>query len=360
MTSVGPRVGSTVQCTPGPIDVPTPEVERGGVTIRPLCTAPGMQEPDMSIYSDVQIMDGIDSTAHTEFFPPPLNESVAQALDKSDWHALHVGDGMTAAADLAPGKRPFTVGKPVKMVDINHFHFSTGHLGENLLRATALQHGIISTGVLQPCAGCVEAKGVRAGVPRRTTSRAARPMETAHIDLAGPYEASIGGSVYLIMLVDSASRWMRPYGMKKKSETTAYVKKFIADMNHMGLPRCFRTDNGGEFTGRSYVDFCDSAGIRREHTAPGKPQQNAVVESAIWRAMKGGHVARREIQRLFPDVDLRRIPNLGASGNRLWLEAVLWAADCFNRSATKANTCWRSPYGVFFSLGCKCAIHGMG
>ena len=172
-------------------------------------------------------------------------------------------------------------------------------------------------------AGCVEAKGVRAGVPRRTTSRAARPMETAHIDLAGPYEASTGGSIYLIMLVDRASRWMRPYWMKKKSETTAYVKEFIADMNHIGLPRCFRTDNGGEFTGRSCVDFCDSAGIRREHTAPGKPQQNAVVESAIWRAMKGGHAARREIRRLLPDVDLRRIPNLGASGNRLWLEAVL-------------------------------------
>ena len=40
--------------------------------------------------------------------------------------------------------------------------------------------------------------------------------------------------------------------------------------------------DGGEFTGRSFVDFCDSVGIHRECTAPGKPQQNAVVESAIW------------------------------------------------------------------------------
>ena len=152
---------------------------------------------------------------------------------------------MTAAAVLATGKRPFTVAKPVKMVDINHFNFSTRYLGENLLRATARQHGKILTGVLQPCAGCVEVKGVRAGVPRRTTSRAARPMETVHIDLAGPSEASMGGSVYLIMFVDSASRWRRPSGMKKKSKTTAYAKKFIADMSHVGLPRCFRTDNGG-------------------------------------------------------------------------------------------------------------------
>ena len=186
-------------------------------------------------------------------------------------------------------------------------------------------------------------------MPRRMTSRAGKPMETVHVNLAGLYEASMGGSVYLIMFVDSASSWMRPYGMRKESETTTYVRKFVADMNNMERPHCFRTDNGGEFTRRDYVDFCDSAGICREYTAPGKPQQNAVVESAIWRAMKGGHAARRETRRMFPDVELGRIPNLGTNGNRLWLEAVLWGADCFNRSATKANTGWRSPYKCFLS-----------
>ena len=35
----------------------------------------------------------------------------------------------------------------------------------------------------------------------------------------------------------------------------------------MGHPHCFHTDNGGDFTGRSYVDYRDSVGIRREYTA---------------------------------------------------------------------------------------------
>lgn len=70
------------------------------------------------------------------------------------------------------------------------------------------------------------------------------------------------------------------YGMKRKSETTAYVQKFVTDMNPMGRPHCFCTDKGGEFTSRSYVDYGDSVGIRREYTAPNKPQQNSVVESA--------------------------------------------------------------------------------
>lgn len=45
----------------------------------------------------------------------------------------------------------------------------------------------------------------------------------------------------------------------------------------------------------------------------------------------------------------KKITNLNAEGNCLRLEAVLWAADGFNRSATKANRGWRSPYEVFFS-----------
>ena len=97
------------------------------------------------------------------------------------------------------------------------------------------------------------------------------------------------------MFVDSASKWMRPYGMKKNSETTAYVQKLIADMNVMGRPHCSRTDNGGEFTSRSYVDYCDPVGVRREYTAPGKPQQDTVVESVIWHTIKGGHAVRLDL-----------------------------------------------------------------
>ena len=285
---------------------------------------------------------------YTDIFPPALNPAAAQALEEIDKHTFLTGSVGAAESVLAPGNRPFTVGKPEKVVDIYHFHVSSGHQHERPLRQTTQQHGIILTGVLQPCGGCLEAKGIRAGTPRRTTSRAGRPMETVHIYLSVPYEASLGGSVYLIMFVDSASRWMRPYGMRRKCETTAYVQKFLADMNEMGRPNCFRTDNAGEFISRDFVDYCDSAGIRREYTAPGKPQQNAVVESAIWRAMKGGHAARLEIGRLFPDVDLGKIPFVGAYGNRLWLEAALGAFDCFNGSATKTNIGWRSPHEVFF------------
>ena len=125
----------------------------------------------------------------------------------------------------------------------------------------------------------------------------------------------MGGSVYLIMFVNSASRWMRPYGMRRKSETTAYVQKFLADMNGVVRPSFFPTDNGGEFISRGYVDYCDSVGIRRECTAPRQVRQNAVIESAIRRAMDMRRVSRLDdCSRASTSA---KMPFAGANGNCL-------------------------------------------
>ena len=48
--------------------------------------------------------------------------------------------------------------------------------------------------------------------------------------------------------------------------------------------------------------------------------------------MKDGHAGRHDIRRLFPGVDFTGVPNIDANDNCLWLEAVLWVADSFNRS----------------------------
>jgi transposase InsO family protein len=39
-----------------------------------------------------------------------------------------------------------------------------------------------------------------------------------------------------------------------------------------------RSDNGGEYTSKEFMDFCAGEGIRRELTVPYNPQQNGVVE----------------------------------------------------------------------------------
>ena len=192
------------------------------------------------------------------------------------------------------------------------------------------------------------AKGIRAPTPHHTTSRVAAPMDMAHIDTAVPFQESLGGSRYDVMLVDSASRFQRPYGTGDKSAPAilGVVQRFVADM---GVPPAFRTDNGAEYTNSTFVDYCNSLRIRCEPTAPYTPQQNGPVESGFSRAIKAGHAARVEVNKLFPDVDLERLKGVrDPDGSSLWMESVLWASEGFNGSATTANSGMVSPHEVFF------------
>ena len=235
-----------------------------------------------------------------------------------------------------------------KVIDINHFHVSLAHAHSSVLKATALQHGIQLVGELAPCSGCSMAKGVRAPTPHHTTCQAAALMDIVHIDTAGPSQKSLGVSRYVIMFVDSASRFQRPYRTRNKSASAilGVVKRFVADM---GVPRAFRIDNGAEYTNSTFVDYFNGLGIRHELTALYTPQQNGPVESGLSSAIKAGHAARLEVNKLFPDVHLERLKEVrDPDGSSLWMEYVLWASEGFNRSATTANSGMLSQHEVFF------------
>ena len=115
------------------------------------------------------------------------------------------------------------------------------------------------------------AKGVRAPTPHHTTSRAEAPLDLVQIDTAGPFPESLGGSRYVVMFVDSASRFQRPYWTRDKSASAIFVvvQRFVTDM---GVPRAFRTDNGIEYTNSAFVEYCNGLQIRRELTALYTPQ----------------------------------------------------------------------------------------
>jgi transposase InsO family protein len=42
--------------------------------------------------------------------------------------------------------------------------------------------------------------------------------------------------------------------------------------------KTLRSDNGGEYTSKEFVNFCKDVGIKRELTTPYNPQQNGVAE----------------------------------------------------------------------------------
>ena len=267
--------------------------------------------------------------------------------EESGESASVLSEGVRMAATVLSPGGVFVNNKKTTVVYINHFHVSLAHAHSSVLKATARQHGIQLVGELAPFSGCSMAKGIRATTPHHTTSRAADPLGMVHIDTARPFLESLGGSRYVVMFVDSASRFQRPYGTRDKSASTilGVGQRFVADM---GLPRAFRTDNGTEYTNSDFVEYCNSLQIRRELTAPYTPQQNGPVESGLSRALKAGHAARLEVNKLFPGVHLDQLKRVrDPDGASLWRESVLWASEGFNRSATTANSGMLSPHEVF-------------
>ena len=73
------------------------------------------------------------------------------------------------------------------------------------------------------------------------------------------------------------------------------------------------------------------------------------MENGLSRAIKAGHAARIEVNRLFLDVHLEILKGVrDPDGSSLWMGSVLWASEGFNLSATTVNSGMISAYEVFF------------
>jgi hypothetical protein len=91
---------------------------------------------------------------------------------------------------------------------------------------------------------------------------------------------SLSGCEYYLTFIDDHSRKTWIYFLKAKSDVFARFQEFRALVeNQTGKKiKVLRSDNGGEYSSRQFVDFYAQNGIRREMTVPYNPQQNGVAE----------------------------------------------------------------------------------
>jgi transposase InsO family protein len=68
--------------------------------------------------------------------------------------------------------------------------------------------------------------------------------------------------------------------LKSKDEVLSKFKKLKALIENIfeRKIKILRSDNGGEYTSKEFVNFCKYVGIKRELTTPYNPQQNSVAE----------------------------------------------------------------------------------
>jgi hypothetical protein len=92
------------------------------------------------------------------------------------------------------------------------------------------------------------------------------PLEIVHIDLVGPTNTKgLKGEKYFMLLVDDYTIMSAVCFLKKKSESFENFKiyKKMVENEMDSRIKCLRSDNGGEFTSKEFMDYCSNHGIKR-------------------------------------------------------------------------------------------------
>ena len=138
-----------------------------------------------------------------------------------------------------------------------------------------------------------------------------------------------------MICVDDFTRFKLVSFLKKKSDTAGALKDVIADyIKPAGLDiGAIRTDEGGEFEGE-FQRLLIELSIKHEHTHPDTPQYNGVAERAL------GLLREKTIA-------MMQGFSVGAD-DKLWAEAMSFACDMTNMSATTSLEKGVSPYEMWY------------
>jgi transposase InsO family protein len=92
--------------------------------------------------------------------------------------------------------------------------------------------------------------------------------------------SSLSGYAYYVSFIDDYSRKTWLFLLKSKYEVFSKFKEFKALIENISERKIKipRSNNGGEYTSKEFVNFCEDVGIKRELNTPYNPQQNSVAE----------------------------------------------------------------------------------
>uniref|UniRef100_A0AAV1TK72 Integrase catalytic domain-containing protein n=1 Tax=Peronospora matthiolae TaxID=2874970 RepID=A0AAV1TK72_9STRA len=134
------------------------------------------------------------------------------------------------------------------------------------------------------CQGCLEGKMVQRPFPSNPNKRHYDPFELLHIDTCGPMEVdSLGGSKYLLLIVDESSGCMKGFSLRAKSDSEECIKKYIMAVQTQFdyKVKFVRHDGARQFAANSLKAFYDDQGIEQQVTVPYAHQTNGTAERAI-------------------------------------------------------------------------------
>jgi transposase InsO family protein len=104
--------------------------------------------------------------------------------------------------------------------------------------------------------------------------------------LVGLLKGTTDSFTHLLVAIDKFSKWIEAHPITNiRSEQ---VVLFFTDIVHrFGVPNCIITDNGTQFTGKKFLDFCDNHHICVLWSTIAHPKTNGQVECANGMVLQG-------------------------------------------------------------------------
>jgi transposase InsO family protein len=155
---------------------------------------------------------------------------------------------------------------------MGHMHF------DNLVKVSKRDAVREMPQIMKPintlCKHCQQEKKTKTSFKSKEYSTT-KPLEIVHIDLVGPTTTKgLKGERYFMLLVDDYIRMTAVCFLKNKSEAFKNFKiyKEMVENEMDSRIKCLRSDNGGEFTSKEFMDYCNNHGIKRQFPIARTPQ----------------------------------------------------------------------------------------
>jgi IS30 family transposase len=144
-----------------------------------------------------------------------------------------------------------------------------------------------ATRIVRTCQGCqFYARQTHLPAQALQTIPITWPFAVWGLDLVGPLQKAPGGFTHLPVSIDKFSKWIevRLLNSIRFEQAVAFFTNII---HRFRVPNSIITDNGTQFTGRKFLDFCEDHHIRVDWAAVAHPMTNGQVERANGMLLQG-------------------------------------------------------------------------
>jgi transposase InsO family protein len=131
-----------------------------------------------------------------------------------------------------------------------------------------------ATRIVRSCQGCqFYARQTHLPAQALQTIPITWPFAVWGLDLVGPLQKAPGGFSHLLVTIDKFSKWIevRPLTSIRSEQAVAFFTNII---HRFRVLNSIITDNGTQFTGKKFLDFCEDHHIRVDWATVAHPVTN--------------------------------------------------------------------------------------